>query len=324
MTGHGAHTQASRPVKDTFNIRGNPFLPENQADYVRWRAWKLETAPRAAGELRVDIADPAHLDTEELARLRALLRRCNMAIYRLAEPAAADKTAIRRFGQQLGLARLDDNLCADEDAITSLQVVDAGRHTHYIPYSNRPLGWHTDGYYNDAAHAVRAILLHCVQDAAEGGENTLLDHELAYIHLRDADPAYVRALMAPDALTIPPNEAEGTQLRGARSGPVFTIDKASGSLHMRYSARTRNVVWKDDTATTEAVACLREMMRDGGPGQITYRLRPGEGLVSNNVLHRRAGFRDDEPGTPGGKHRLLYRARYYDRVAHTGLTDAAA
>jgi hypothetical protein len=35
------------------------------------------------------------------------------------------------------------------------------------------------------------------------------------------------------------------------------------------------------------------------------------------VLHNRTGFRDDE-----NLSRLLYRARYYDRVANTGLNEA--
>jgi hypothetical protein len=42
------------------------------------------------------------------------------------------------------------------------------------------------------------MLLHCVRPAASGGVNRLLDPELAYIALRDAVPALVRALMQPD------------------------------------------------------------------------------------------------------------------------------
>ncbi|MCP5430235.1 MAG: taurine catabolism dioxygenase TauD, partial [Chromatiaceae bacterium] len=37
----------------------------------------------------------------------------------------------------------------------------------------------------------------------------------------------------------------------------------------------------------------------------------GWGLISNNVLHDRSGFEDDPD--PARK-RLLYRARYYDRI----------
>jgi hypothetical protein len=39
------------------------------------------------------------------------------------------------------------------------------------------------------------------------------------------------------------------------------------------------------------------------------RLVPGMGLVCNNVLHDRAGFVDDPL-----QRRLLYRARYLDRI----------
>jgi hypothetical protein len=47
-------------------------------------------------------------------------------------------------------------------------------------------------------------------------------------------------------------------------------------------------------------------------------MQPGMGIVCNNVLHERSGFVDD-PLRP----RLLYRARYYDRVAAPGRTRGA-
>ena len=55
---------------------------------------------------------------------------------------------MRALGQQFGLERLDGNLRADEDSITSLRVKPEMQENHYIPYTNRPLNWHTDGYYN--------------------------------------------------------------------------------------------------------------------------------------------------------------------------------
>ena len=39
-------------------------------------------------------------------------------------------------------------------------------------------------------------------------------------------------------------------------------------------------------------------------------LQSGQGLICNNVLHTRSGFETDSP-------RLLYRARYFDRIADT-------
>jgi hypothetical protein len=40
------------------------------------------------------------------------------------------------------------------------------------------------------------------------------------------------------------------------------------------------------------------------------RLEPGMGLVCNNVLHDRGGFAESSL-----QRRLLYRARYYERIA---------
>ena len=81
--------------------------------------------------------------------------------------------------------------------------------------------------------------MHCAQPAAEGGENLLLDHEIAYIQLRDKNPAYIKALMKNNAMTIPPNIENGIEIRGEQTGPVFAVDEG-GYLHMRFSARTRN------------------------------------------------------------------------------------
>ncbi|TNF38714.1 MAG: taurine catabolism dioxygenase TauD [Gammaproteobacteria bacterium] len=245
-------------------------------------------------------------------RILALCHKTNMVIYQLQQPQQGDKHYIRELGRQLGLERLDGNLCADDDSITSLQVMDSDtRHAGYIPYTNRPLSWHTDGYYNLPEQQIRAILMHCVRDAVEGGENLLLDHEIAYIQLRDQNPEYIKALMRPDVMTIPPNVAEGQTLRTEQSGPVFSVDEQSQSLHMRFSARMRNIVWHDDDITRQAVAALNALLNPENPYVFRYRLKPGEGIICNNVLHNRTGFSDDPAS---GRTRLLYRARYYDRV----------
>jgi hypothetical protein len=90
---------------------------------------------------------------------------------------------------------------------------------------------------------------------------------------------------------------------------VFSVDQASGALHMRYTARTRSIVWKDDSPTRAAVAFLEQLLSGDSEHVFRLTLAPGMGLVCNNVLHDRSGFVDD-PQAP----RLLYRARYLDRV----------
>jgi hypothetical protein len=284
----------------------SPFHLDNDGAYQAWRAHKLADVPVSAAQLSVDLRDTANPRADELAAIREACERYNLCIYR--GPADADKQAVTALGKGLGLYHLDDNLCADEDRITSLQVTEEGAHRSYIPYSDRALQWHTDGYYNTPEQQVRAVILHCVRPAAKGGENLLLDVELLYIALRDHEPALIAALQHPDALTIPANRQGGRELRPARSGPVFSCDLAGGALHMRYSARQRNIIWRDDADTRRAVMVIAEMLAGDHPGKLRVRLAPGEGLISNNALHNRSGF-------DGDRGRLLYRARYYRRVA---------
>lgn len=294
----------------------SPFALRATEAYGRWRDAKLAAAEQPSEP--VEIADPFHLSAAEYAHLLQCLRATNSVIY-ATHRAVDDKRAVHALARQLGLERLDDNLCADEDTLTSLQVMPTGsRHEGYIPYTNRPLNWHTDGYYNTADNRIRAMLLHCARPAARGGESALMDHEIAYILLRDENPAFIAALMQPDAMTIPENVENGVLIRPAQSGPVFLVERPSGNLYMRYTARRRNVVWKEDDATLAAAAFLRQVLEDEPRFVVRHRLEAGQGIVSNNALHNRAGF-EDEPGDGAG--RLIYRGRYYDRVRGTDFND---
>lgn len=299
-------------VRDSFgHYRPCPFDLADEAAYRHWRERKLALYPRDRDELVVTVDDPRSLSVEETGKLRTLCSITNMAIYR-SRDAGPDKEIPRRLGEQLGLSRLDANPLADEDAISSLRVTPDKGGRGYFPYTNRRLLWHTDGYYNPPERRIRAFVLHCVSPAVRGGDNELLDPEIVYIHLRDINPDHVRALHASDAMTIPANTDDRLGARPARCGPVFAVDPETGSLHMRYTARTRSVIWKADAATHNAVRVLEEVLAGGSPYLFHHRLRAGEGLVCNNVLHNRSAFEDDDAG---GRQRLIYRARYYDRVA---------
>ena len=238
-----------------------------------------------------------------------------MAIY--AGPAqgpVAAKKSVAALGAAFGLRRLDRNLCAEEDGISAIEMRAGTGAGEYVPYTDRSLSWHTDGYYNSAEEQVRGVILHCVRAAADGGGNALMDPELAYIRLRDEDPDFIAALMHPQAMTIPPNTLGGTEIRPERVGPVFSVDGRGRALHMRYSARKVNVVWRDDAATRAAVAFLNALLAADGPDILHWRLGPGQGYISNNVLHNRTAF-GNTPDPESG--RLVYRARYYDRIEGT-------
>lgn len=291
-------------------MMNTPFDLDSRAVYQRWRDAKRASHPARAQDLLVEVADPrAFSDTER----QALLQHCataNMAIYR-SPLRGEDKGIPRRVAEQLGLHRLDGNWLADEDGISQIAVAArAGERAAFIPYTNRPIKWHTDGYYHPASRHIRAMILHCVRAASSGGETALMDHEMAYIALREANPDWVRALMAPDAMTIPERLDEDGVARAEQAGPVFSVEPHTGALHMRYTARTRSVQWKDDAPTRAAVAFLAQLLASNAPHVFRLKLEPGMGLVCNNVLHDRAGFVDDPLQA-----RLLYRARYLDRIA---------
>lgn len=291
-------------------MNDNPFDLENQSAYQRWREWKLEHAPVKLGDLVVEINDPRRLTP---AQHQAILERCrkaNMAVYvsKLGDQEGTDIP--RGLGAQFGLTHLDHNKGAEADAVTALTVQDDALHGNYIPYSNKQIHWHTDGYYNRLDLQNHALLLHCVRPAMQGGENALMDHEMAYILMRDANPEWIGALMAEDAVMFPKNVVNDIEVRPDRIGPVW-VQMADGHLHMRYTMRKRNVVWKDDPLVREAVAWLEDLLNGDCPFIYRGTLQSGWGLVSNNVLHDRSGFTD---WPDGQRNRLLYRARYYDRI----------
>lgn len=291
-------------------MRDSPFNLNALTVYQTWRNKKLSAYPLPPESLMTVIEDPENPSEAEIARLQQICCEHNLALYHFAQGDLRSKRYVHRLGHKVGLLRLDSNLCADEDSLTSLYVTShAGQHD-YIPYTNKPLSWHTDGYYNLPEEQIHGMLLHCAQPALEGGESWLMDHEIAYILLRDANPDYIHALMHPNAFTIPANVLNGEIIRPEQSGPVFSIT-AAGHLHMRYSARQRNVIWRDDPMTREAADFLLNLWQQDSPYKIRYTLQAGEGLLCNNVLHNRSAFKDSDNPT---QTRLLYRGRYFDRV----------
>ena len=290
-----------------------PFDPVNDALYREWRDKKLRDYPSSTAELVVELDDPRNLTDSEYDALLTRIRKTNMALYVSATGDDPDPEIPLALGRRFGLRKLDRNWLGDDSGLTSLTVRDGGTRKFYIPYTDRPIKWHTDGYYNQTDHQIHGLMLHCVQSAMEGGENALMDHEIAYILLREENPDYIRALMANDVMTIPCRTEQGEVAREEETGPVFSIT-AEGELHMRFTERKRNIVWKEDPLTLEAVAWLQELLASDSPYIFRGRLEPGMGLVSNNVLHDRAAFHDDDSCK-----RLLYRARYYDRVENSGF-----
>lgn len=303
----------------------SPYHPDNTTAYAAWRTAKLADYPRHAADLIVPVRDPARLTDAEYAALWQRIAKTNMAVYATGLGETEDKTVPRLLAAQFGLSHLDANWLSDEDGISSLTPrdedtsdaaarkpgtdpgVNSTKRGDYIPYTHHRIRWHTDGYYNPPERRIYAMGLHCVRQADAGGENDLYDHELAYIALRDAHPDYIRALMAEDAMTVPARVDEMGMARGDEVGPALLV--YAGQLHLRYTARTKSIAWKQDGATQAALSALEELLASNPFGAFNLRLEPGMGVLCNNVPHTRAGFTD----RPAHR-RLLYRARYHESL----------
>ncbi len=297
----------------------SPFALENDDLYQRWRANKLENYPTQLADIVVELKDSKKMTDAEHTAILDRCKQSNMAIYAGNTGDDPDRKIPHYIGQRFGLSNLNHNWLGDEDGLTSLTVaeVEDKKRKNYIPYSNRPIKWHTDGYYNTSDKQIHAVLLHCVQPAIEGGENALLDNEIAYILLRDQNPDYIRLLMQNDVMIIPPRLNKDNEIvRKEEAGPIFSVNPKTGNLHMRYTIRTHNVIWKQDAETQAALNALTEILYSDSPFILHGRLESGMGLISNNVLHDRTGFSDSDE-----QHRLLYRARYFDRMAGTDIID---
>lgn len=300
-----------------------PFDPGDDDAYRRWRDAKLAGYPQRPEKLFVEIADLAHPTAAEQAAITTLCGKANMAIY-VTRRKRLDPSAVRddllTFARAFGLNRMEGHRSAAEDGVVALEIARDNTRSGYIPYTNRPLSWHTDGYYNAPEDRIRSFILHCCRNAERGGENALLDPEIAYIRLRDENPRFIAALMHDEAMTIPANHEANGSVRPESVGPVYSVDRRSGTLRMRYTARRRYIAWRDDPDTRDAAAFITDMLAGGEPFIFRHKLEPGQGIICNNVLHARAGF-DGAPSSTASSGRLLYRIRYQDQIAGTGCLD---
>jgi len=293
----------------------------HQEAWESWRAAKIRMAESMRHSAPVALDSLTSPVPEALAEIERRCRLENFALYEAAGRAPSVESAsaaILSFARRLGFTVAEDHRSAGPSSVVALRTSSEQGKMGYIPYTPRPMSWHTDGYYNPPERPVKGFILHCFQQAAAGGENQLLDPEIAYLRLREADPAYVRALMHPEAMTIPENREPDGTLRPASVGPVFFPDRATGRLQMRYTARTRSIAWRDDATTRAAAEWLRAWLAAGDPLMRRVRLAPGQGIVSNNVLHTRTAFEDGADD----RARIILRIRFHERVTEERLGAA--
>jgi len=286
----------------------SPFLLENEGAYQAWRARKLGLRERLAAD-RVFVLDAAgRLPAALRSEVRLQVSAHGFAIFETR--GSFDQQAFLALNRDFGLLHPDSSPGDADGAVTALRVVDeSDLRSRYIPFTSRALNWHTDGYYNPPPRRINAFALYCVSQARRGGGNFLFDHELMYLMIRDREPGLLAALMADDMMRIPANLQDDHLLRAEETGPVFSLQADGRGINMRYTSRPRNILWKSDRRSRRALDLVREILVDGGAA-VELRLKDGQGMVCNNILHGREAFRDlaEQPA------RLVYRARYLDAI----------
>ncbi|MCZ6487434.1 MAG: TauD/TfdA family dioxygenase [Gammaproteobacteria bacterium] len=301
------------PVFQHFSGTGSPFLLENESAYQIWRETRLEHYRCLNPARIINIADASSFSVETQQNLATQMQAFNFAFFEIDRGRhLLSRKDFLKLGRRLGLHRFESSPDQEMDGVTALKAVDASdKRSMYIPYSSRALNWHTDGYYNPTSARIGAFLLYCVNPAHQGGDSFLLDHEMLYLQIRDTAPELLVALMDPAVMVVPANVQNGQVIRPAESGPVFSVDSESGRLAMRYSSRPRYISWKSDELTKQAVDLVTELLGDN-EFAVSLKLKRGQGIICNNVLHGRKAYAD---GSTDEVSRLYYRARYYDTVS---------
>ena len=268
------------------------------AEFLRWAEEKEKNIPQNSDGILVNIHDINNVKTSEIAKIKETIYKYNSCIYS-SKIALKSNTNLLKFVELVGMRTYDcNNIDSNEiSTITPLQ----NSKINYIPYTDKRLNWHTDGYYDKKS--IFSWLLHCVNPATQGGENYLLDHELVlreYL-LRNDD---INNLMAEDALTIP--ESKYTS-RSEISTYIFSFKNKYKRLHMRFSMRKDNI--GTSAKANSAVIKLREIIEGNcAKYSLTYKLQKNEGIITNNILHGRKAFKDDKVK------RKLLRIRSYERL----------
>ena len=283
-------------------------LISNQDDYHYWRDQKLANTSSDLSEYFIEIDDPAKLTASEKNKILALCQNNNFALFQIKAQANYEDSIIR-INQQFGLKDFDGHLYVKNKGLAHITQSNNKDQSEFIPYTDKNIGWHTDGYYNPIDARIRAFSLFCVQPAKTGGLSQWIDPDMVYLLLREDNPEVANALTHPQAMSIPEHRVDGKVRRERSVGPVFFVDELTQQLYMRYTQRKKNIEFFNSIEIQQAIEYLDALLNQKTPYHFQHLLQTGQGILCNNVLHKRQSFVDDAQHP-----RLLLRGRYFNRI----------
>ena len=281
-------------------------MKEFEKQYPYWRDEKLKNATTNIDDCFVEIKNPQKITKNERGKIIELCKNNNFVLIQILKQNDYAQN-ILSINKQLGLIENDKHLYIGNDNLANISVSKNKTQNEFIPYTDKKLNWHTDGYYNDCAHRVRSFTLFCNNPAKIGGKNHWLDIEILYILLRERSPDIIKYLSLIDAMTIPAHIKDNEILRAESTNAIFLIDKKTSSLYMRYTQRKKNIIF--NPLSIESINELDEVLSINSPYHFSFKMESGQGIITNNVIHTRDSFENDVNNP-----RSMLRGRYFARI----------
>jgi gamma-butyrobetaine dioxygenase len=157
-----------------------------------------------------------------------------------------------------------------------------------LAFTSLPIPPDTDNPYRDPVPTVQ--LLHCLHNAADGGDSGFVDGFRAAAALRAQDPAAF-ATPAVTPVTFGDRDA-ATELSATR--PLISLDPHGRIREIRINPRSLQPIRLPGPGAAAFYAAYRTfaVLLSAAPSMLTVRLRPGDCAVFDNtrVLHARTGF----------------------------------
>jgi len=276
----------------------------------------MDTEPQL---VQLGLPGQQQLGEQDLAQLCSNAHQYGFALYEFMhhdnDELRASRQAAVQLYKNLGLTQPDTGIISAEDNLSLLENSNDEKQRRFVPYSNRTMNWHTDGYYNAPTEAINCFCLHCLRPAQQGGELSLMDDHLLLIALYEKEPAAVALLAHPEAMMLPSSQDEYGHSRPDRWVAVFAASPVNG-LQTRFTTRQRNITWRDEETKQAALTAI-QVIEDQSSWHATVRLGSGQGVVTRNILHRRSAFEDNAPDT----NRQMLRGRYLQRPASQRTAD---
>jgi len=161
-------------------------------------------------------------------------------------------------------------------------------HATNLAFTGRAISPHTDNPYRDPVPTLQ--LLHCLTNAAVGGDSGLVDGFAAAATLREADPEAFEVLTR----TRVRYRFDSSDTHLVALAPMIGLDAAGLIREIRFNNRSLQVMplgLDEGRAFYSAYRTFAELLLEPDR-QLNFRLVPGDCLVFDNtrLLHARTGF----------------------------------